>query len=105
MTPREVRLWARLRRRIEGVPPIRRQHPAGPYILDFYCAPVRLAIEVDGLIHDVADNPARDAVRDAWLRAQHIEVLRIPARDILANADAAATGILAEIQIRLQKLT
>src|SRR5260370_33825496 len=45
----EVVLWQALRKaRFAGLR-IRRQHPIGPYILDFYCPAARLAIEVDGL--------------------------------------------------------
>jgi len=37
------------------LPTFRRQHPIGPYVLDFYCAKSRLTIEVDGMSHDVGD--------------------------------------------------
>jgi very-short-patch-repair endonuclease len=36
MSPPEVRLWSRLRKRAPRKPVFRRQHPIGPYILDFY---------------------------------------------------------------------
>jgi very-short-patch-repair endonuclease len=45
----EVRLWNRLRTRLRGQPVFRRQHPIGPYVLDFYCAKANLAIEIDGM--------------------------------------------------------
>src|SRR5579883_2615614 len=51
----EVRLWNRLRKRIPGHPVFRRQHPIGPYVLDFYCTTARLAVEIDGISHDMAD--------------------------------------------------
>jgi very-short-patch-repair endonuclease len=44
-----VRLWNRLRTRLRGQPVFRRQHPIGPYVLDFYCAKANLAIEIDGM--------------------------------------------------------
>ena len=47
----EVLLWRELRLRPGGYK-FRRQHPAGPYVLDFYCAALGLAIEVDGMAHD-----------------------------------------------------
>jgi very-short-patch-repair endonuclease len=44
-------LWRCLRgRRLEGLR-FRRQHPAGPYVLDFYCPALRLAVEIDGDTH------------------------------------------------------
>jgi very-short-patch-repair endonuclease len=65
MTPPEVILWQALRRgRLEELR-FRRQHPMGPYILDFYCAPARLAVEVDGIGHD--HQISRDARRGEWL--------------------------------------
>jgi uncharacterized protein DUF559 len=43
----EMQLWQKLRNRQLGVD-FRRQHPAGPFVLDFYCPSLRLAIELDG---------------------------------------------------------
>ena len=38
MTPPEARLWIALRRRqVDGLK-FRRQHPIGPFVLDFFCA-------------------------------------------------------------------
>jgi len=93
MTPPEVLLWVRLRAlRPQGVR-FRRQHPVGPYVLDFYCAEVRLAVEVDGFVHLTDDRPERDERRDAWLAAQGIHVLRIPAAEVMANPDAVAQSV------------
>ncbi|MEJ1968138.1 MAG: DUF559 domain-containing protein [Rhizomicrobium sp.] len=48
MTLPEILLWQQLRgRKLRGLS-FRRQHPVGPYILDFFCASAALAIEVDG---------------------------------------------------------
>ena len=56
MTPPEIALWLALRRNDAGLR-FRRQYPAGPYVLDFYCAPARLAIEIDGEVHARGDRP------------------------------------------------
>ncbi len=92
LTPPEAAIWARLRVRDTGIS-FRRQHPVGPYVLDFYCARARLAIEIDGLVHTTGDRPERDEARDVWLAGQGIEVLRIPASDVMANPDEVAYGI------------
>jgi very-short-patch-repair endonuclease len=42
LSPPEARLWSRLRARAPGTPVFRRQHPIGPYVLDFYCAKAAL---------------------------------------------------------------
>jgi very-short-patch-repair endonuclease len=93
----EVLLWTRLRgRRLDGHR-FRRQHPIGPYILDFYCADAKLAVEVDGYSHGVADRPERDARRDGWLARNGVLTLRIPARVVLADMDAALRTIAAAL--------
>ena len=76
----EAMLWSRLRARAPGRPSFRRQHPIGPYVLDFYCAKARLAVEIDGMSHDVEDRPQRDQRRDAWLAAHGVTVMRIAGR-------------------------
>ena len=93
----EVLLWRELRKRPGGVR-FRRQHPAGPFILDFACLAARLAIEVDGEVHGRAGNPARDEARDEWLAAQDFRTLRIPARAILDDVAAVILFILAHCQ-------
>lgn len=72
----------------------RKQHPVGEYALDFYCAEKRLGIEIDGIAHDMGDNPERDIRRDAILQAMRIEVVRIPAADVLRDVEATADAIV-----------
>ena len=90
----EARLWSRLRERSPGKPVFRRQHPIGPYVLDFYCAKARLAIEIDGASHDMGDRPQRDIRRDAWLEAHGVTVLHIAAGDLTRRIDDAADAIV-----------
>lgn len=85
MTLPEVVLWQALRKRQLVRAHFRRQHPMGPYILDFYCAAARLAIEVDGRGHELLDRAHRDERRDAWLTRRGISVIRIPAADVLRD--------------------
>jgi len=102
MSPPEVRLWLRLRERTDARPIFRRQHPIGPYVLDFYCAAARLAIEVDGVGHDMGDRPRRDARRDAWLASRGIETLRIPAGDVLRRLDETLEAIFMTARERME---
>ena len=95
----EVLLWRELRKKPNGVQ-YRRQHPAGPYVLDFFCAPAKLAIEVDGEAHNRSDRPARDEARDEWLEGQGIRVMRIPANDVLKNLDGVLQFIVAAAVVR-----
>jgi len=63
-------------------------------VLDFYCAPARLAVEVDGEAHNRGDRPQRDALRDKWLASQGIQVLRYSANDVLSNLEAVVREIM-----------
>lgn len=94
LTPPERALWVRLRARGEGQPVFRRQHPLGLYILDFYCAKARLAVEVDGQGHDMGDRPAHDAHRDAYLAGEGVRVMRYRATDVMDDPDGVAQAII-----------
>jgi very-short-patch-repair endonuclease len=100
MTLPEVIVWHWLRQRPNGLK-FRRQHPTGPYSLDFFCGDARLAIEIDGQSHEFGDRPERDSARDEWLQAAGIKMLRIAAVDVLDDADAVLRWIIAEASERL----
>ena len=85
----EVLLWQRLRGR-----GFLRQHPVGPFILDFFCSSACLAIEVDGVQHEARAD--QDARRDAHLLGLGIQTLRISASEVLRDPDAAAERILGD---------
>ncbi|USA40052.1 endonuclease domain-containing protein [Pelagerythrobacter marinus] len=99
----EILLWQQIRGSPRGIR-FRKQHAAGPYALDFFCARANLAIEIDGLAHDMGDRPARDEDRDAWLRERRVETLRIPAREVMTDAVQVAEGILALVEERLMAM-
>lgn len=77
MTQAKVRLWLRLRRRQLLGLKFRRQHPVGPYIVDFACLSIRLAIEVDGTTHSTEARQAHDQKRTTWLEHNGWQVIRI----------------------------
>jgi very-short-patch-repair endonuclease len=99
MTLPEVLLWRVMRARPDGFK-FRRQHPAGPYVLDFYCEAARLAVEVDGQAHERGGAHETDAARDEWLRIAGISTLRIPAAEVLADVEAAVLGIVEECRAK-----
>jgi very-short-patch-repair endonuclease len=90
----EVLLWRELRRKAGGFR-FRKQHPVGKYVLDFYCAEARLGVEIDGIVHDMGDQPQRDEVKDAFVKAQRIDVVRFPATDVLKSPIDVAEAIFA----------
>jgi very-short-patch-repair endonuclease len=97
-------LWRELRKRPLDLK-FRRQHPAGVYVLDFYCAAARLAIEVDGRGHDSAQAAQRDARRSEYLRSQKVATVRVPATAILNDVEAAVLRIVQISQQRMEQLS
>ncbi|WP_240606559.1 DUF559 domain-containing protein [Phenylobacterium kunshanense] len=94
----EVLLWRVLKgRKMEGLH-FRKQHPVGPYVLDFYCDARKLAVEVDGGSHGFGDRPDRDDRRDAWLAERGIRTWRLPASLVLRSVDDAARTIWARLE-------
>ena len=78
----------------------RRQHPVGRFIVDFYCHEIRLAIEVDGSVHDSEEQHERDANRTACLEEFGIKVLRFRNEDIIRNSRKVAEIIEDEVESR-----
>jgi very-short-patch-repair endonuclease len=102
MSPPERRLWSALKLRPGGFK-FRRQHPADGYVLDFFCFEAAVAIEVDGLVHELGDGPDRDVLRDAALSSRGIKTLRFRATDVRDELDAVATAIIEECRSRTMR--
>jgi very-short-patch-repair endonuclease len=66
-------------------------------VLDFYCASRRLAVELDGDVHNVPGQKNHDTVRDAYLADQGIQVLRFWNIEVQENLDGVLDVILAEL--------
>ena len=94
MTLPEVLLWNALRLRPDNLK-FRKQFPLVGYVADFACLTHRLIVEIDGESHSRGDQPQRDAARDAIFKSEGFRVMRIAARDVLANVDAVVRGIVA----------
>jgi very-short-patch-repair endonuclease len=99
-TEAETRLWSHLRRKqLEGFR-FRRQHPLGPYVVDFFCAANKLIVEVDGGQH------AEDSdVRTKWLEAHGYRVIRFWNNDVLANTEGVLLMILDALRALPPSLT
>ena len=95
MTPPERRLWRVLKDRPGGFK-FRRQHPLESYVLDFFCHEAAMAVEVDGLAHEMGANPQRDLRRNEWLAGKGIRTLRFGATDIRDNLEGVLTLIVEE---------
>ena len=95
LTEPERRLWYGCLRALPI--PVKRQKPIGSYIVDFYCASRKLAIEIDGDSHYSPEAIEMDNARTLALSALGISVLRFTNEDVMKNFD----GVCAEIARRL----
>ena len=96
-TDAEKLLWNLLRdRQLEGAK-FRRQHPFGPYILDFYCHEAKLAVELDGGQHDEEKQVLHDADRSRFLEREGIRVLRFWNNDVFMNTEGVLECILSAL--------
>ena len=93
MTPPERRLWNALKYRPQGFK-FRKQHEHGPYYLDFFCYEAAVAVEVDGLAHELGLNARHDKRRDAWLASRGIRTIRIRATDVRDNLEGVVAYIV-----------
>ena len=76
LTPAEARMWTILKNSKLDGRKFRRQHSVGPYILDFYCASEKLAIELDGARHFTASGMYYDRERRLFIEQFGINVIR-----------------------------
>jgi very-short-patch-repair endonuclease len=85
MTPAEQTLWQS----------IRRQHPIGPFILDFCCPEHNLVIEVDGPIHEAQQD--YDTTRTLHLESYGYRVLRFTNDEVQNNLNPVLQAIIAAL--------
>jgi very-short-patch-repair endonuclease len=93
MNEAEVRIWGELRRLQIGYR-FRRQHPIGPYLVDFACIALRLVIELDGSQHH--GSPV-DLERDRYLELHGWTVLRFWSWEALSDTEMVINTILGVI--------
>ena len=100
MTDTERILWSELRGRRLGHHRFRRQHPIGPYVVDFVCLEKRFIIEIDGGHHSEPEQLQRDTRRTRWLEGAGYIVFRATNTDVFENIDGVANTILGELDRR-----
>ena len=93
LTQAEKLLWTELRnKKLNGLK-FRRQHPIDKFVLDFYCHERKLAIELDGNIHDVKVNKDYDEARSAMLGELGIYTLRFQNDEVINNIESVLQKI------------
>ena len=74
----------------------RREHPFGPYIVDFGCVERMMVVELDGAQHE--DQRTRDEARTRWLAGHGFRVLRFSDRDALMETEGVLESRMSERQ-------
>ena len=97
MTDAERRLWWHLRKGRCDSARFRRQHPVGPYVVDFACLAAGLVVEVDGSQHL---GNAADLHRTRFLEQRGFAVLRFWNDDVLLRTPVVLDVIHAALQAR-----
>lgn len=95
-TSAEATLWKYLKGKQLGKK-FRRQHSVGNYIVDFYCATERVAIELDGEKHFTKEGMTYDAKRTEYLNGLNIKVVRFENVRVFEDLE----GVLREIRTTL----
>ena len=96
-TRSESALWERARRNGNDGYPCRRQHSIEAYVVDFYFPNVRLAVELDGPVHDSDEARQYDAQRTAAIEAHGVIVLRFRDEEVEKNIDSVCARIAAKL--------
>jgi len=100
MPSAEIILWSRLRcKQILGHK-FRRQFSVGPYVIDFYCPALKLAIEVDGESH-TRSRQEYDTNRQQDIESYGVRFLRFTNADVYEDLD----GVLAKVHETIEVLT
>ncbi len=103
-TPQEKILWHYIRNDQLGVR-FRRQFGIGGYILDFYCPKNKLAIEVDGEVHNTIEAKEYDYVRDKFTQGANIRVLRFTNSQIQNSLELVLQTIMQALKSEALPLT
>ena len=98
-TPAERKLWFEVlqNKRFDHLK-FTRQKPLSDYIVDFYCAALMLAIEIDGDSHD--EHQQKDETRTRRLNALGIEVIRYTNTEIMNNLEGVHEYLLKRVTER-----
>ena len=102
MTPEEKHLWYDFLKLLPIT--VKRQKIIDNYILDFYIPSAKLAIEIDGRQHKLAENREDDRIRDEFLNSLGITVVRYTNDDIRDRFQAVAKDILNRLGLGYEDL-
>ncbi|MDP2693174.1 MAG: endonuclease domain-containing protein [bacterium] len=86
-TKSEIILWNKIRNKAFGYK-FRRQHSIGNFVVDFYCAELRLVVEIDGYIHGEEFKKQLDEKKENFLLNNDFKILRYMNEQVLFELDS-----------------
>ena len=93
----ELLVWNAIRNRQIGGYKFKRQYSIGSFILDFYCAEMKLAIEIDGDSHYEQGAPTKDHYRQASIEKLGVKFLRFTNLEVTSNLEGIVEAIEAQL--------
>ena len=93
MPKAEVLVWSRLKGKQMVRFKFRRQYNVGPYVIDFYCPALKLAVEIDGDSHFHQEAEVRDVSRQEFIESFGIRFLRFTNDEVHENLDGVFEAI------------
>jgi very-short-patch-repair endonuclease len=100
MTKAELILWDELKGNKLNGQKIRRQHPIGIYIVDFYNHKNKLVIEIDGEYHNTEEQKIKDIEREQFLLFNGLKIIRFKNETIINNLSEALEIINNELLLK-----
>jgi len=89
----EILLWQKLRAGSMMNYTFNRQKPLDRYIVDFYCKPLNLVIEVDGCYHFEEEQKIKDQQRQEVLQKMELSFLHFSEQQIRKDIDVVLKAI------------
>ena len=88
MTKPEIAVWSQLKgKKLMGLK-FRRQFSVGPFIVDFYCPELKLALEIDGESHFTKEAIIYDKKREEYIKQFGIHFLRVTNDDVFEDLES-----------------
>ena len=95
-------VWLHLRRKQFGYRFLR-QYSVDHFVIDFYCPELKLAVEMDGDVHNLPEQKEYDIARQKYLEKFGIKFIRIKNEEFLGNPNKAFSKIEKEISSSVKR--
>jgi len=97
MTKAEEKLWGQIRKKQISEQRFLRQFSIGPYVMDFFCPHLNLAVEIDGATHITDEELAFDQQRQCELEMLGITFLRFMNEEVYKDLNVVIENIKSKV--------